>query len=165
MKNYALLDSKGRLLVKGSGLRSRGLELFQREWLEEMLHLLLKGEREKITPLYERYLEDLEKHRMDISRLMKTETLQDALENYRMKVRAKKRNVAAAYEIALTSERSYQPGDQISYYVTGKGAKVKVSENCKLVSQWDREHPDENVDHYRGKLKELYRKFEPFISV
>ncbi|MEK6600671.1 MAG: DNA polymerase domain-containing protein, partial [Candidatus Binatota bacterium] len=37
MKNYALLDQKGRLLIKGSGLRSRGLELFQRQWLEQMM--------------------------------------------------------------------------------------------------------------------------------
>jgi DNA polymerase elongation subunit (family B) len=42
MKNYALLDEHGRLLIKGSGLRSRGLELFQRDWLEQMLMLLLK---------------------------------------------------------------------------------------------------------------------------
>ena len=164
MKNYALLDDKGRLFIKGSGLRSRGLELFQRQWMEEMLLLLLKGEREKIPILYQQYLVDLEGHRMNISRLMKTDTLQDSLENYQLKVKAKKRNVAAAYEIALTSERSYQAGDQISYYVTGKGAKVKVSENCKLASHWNPDQPDENVDHYKGKLKDLYKKFKPFIE-
>lgn len=164
MKNYALLDSKGRLLIKGSGLRSRGLELFQRQWMEKILLLLLKGEREKIPALYERYLDDLEQHRMDISLLMKTETLQDSLESYQMKVKAKKRNVAAPYEIALKSARPYQPGDQISYYVTGEGAKVKINENCKLASQWDAKNPDENVAHYKAKLKELYEKFRPFIE-
>ena len=164
MKNYALLDQKGTLLIKGSGLRSRGLELFQRQWIKEVLLLLLKGEKEKILALYQRYLEDLEQHRMDISLLMKTETLQDSLENYQMKVRAKKRNPAAPYEIALRSERPYQPGDQISYYVTGKGTRVKINENCKLASQWDPKSPDENVEHYKEKLKELYEKFRPFIE-
>ncbi|MBI2988674.1 MAG: DNA polymerase II, partial [Deltaproteobacteria bacterium] len=151
MKNYALLDQKGRLLIKGSGLRSRGLELFQRQWLEEMLLLLLKGEREKIAALYQRYLSDLDQHRMDISLLMKTETLQDSLESYQMKVNARKRNPAAPYEIALRSQRPYQPGDQISYYVTGKGAKVKINENCKLAAHWDAKSPDENVEHYKAK--------------
>ncbi len=164
MKNYALLDQKGRLLIKGSGLRSRGLERFQRKWMEEMLLLLLNGEKEKIASLYDRYVEDLQQHRMDISLLMKTETLQDSLETYQMKVRGKKRNPAAAYEIALRSERPYQPGDQVSYYVTGQGAKVKINENCKLASQWDPKNPDENVEHYKGKLKELYKKFKPFIE-
>ncbi len=101
---------------------------------------------------------------MDISLLMKTETLQDSLETYEMKVREKKRNPAALYEMALRSERRYRPGDQISYYVTGTGAKAKVNENCKLASQWDPKDPDENVEHYKAKLKELYDKFRPFIE-
>jgi len=164
MKNYALLDEKDRLLVKGSGLRSRGMERFQRQWLEEMLLLLLRGEREKIPDLYQKYFQDLEEHRMDISLLMKTESLQDSLDTYQAKIKAKKRNPAAAYELALNSQRPYQPGDQISYYVTGKGAKVKINENSKLASQWDPDHPDENVEHYKGKLKELYEKFKPLIS-
>ena len=164
IKNYALLDDKGRLLIKGSGLRSRGLELFQREWLEEMLMLLLKGEKAKIPELYDRYVEKIEQHGKDISWLMKTETLQDSLDSYQAKVKAKKRNAAAPYELALTAERPYQPGDQISYYVTGSKAKVKINENCKLASQWDPKNPDENVDHYKAKLKELYEKFTPFIE-
>ena len=164
MKNYALLDAKGRLLIKGSGLRSRGLELFQRQWMEKMLLLLLKGEKGKIPPLYQRYVDDLENHRRDISWIAKTETLQDSLDSYQAKVKAKKRNAAAPYELALKAERPYQPGDQISYYVTGTKAKVKISENCKLASQWDPKEPDENVAHYKAKLKELYEKFKPFIE-
>jgi DNA polymerase, archaea type len=164
IKNYALLDENSRLLIKGSGFRSRGLELFQREFLEEMLLLLLKGEPEKISALHQRYMEDIEQHRRDISWLAKVETLQDSLELYRNKLKAKKRNAAAPYELALKSERPYQPGDQISYYVTGSKAKVKISENCKLASHWDPNNPDENVEHYKEKLNELYDKFKPFIE-
>ena len=164
MKNYALLDETGQLLIKGSGLRSRGLELFQRDWLEEMLALLLREERERIPDLYQRYLDDLEHHRKDITWLAKTETLQDSLESYQNKVKAKKRNAAAPYELALKSQRRYQPGDQISYYVTGTKAKVKISENCKIATQWDPNNPDENVEHYKAKLKELYEKFKPWIQ-
>jgi DNA polymerase elongation subunit (family B) len=164
VKNYALLDEHGRLRIKGSGLRSRGLELFQREWLEEMLLLLLKGEKEKIPALYQRYLDDIAHHRKDISWLFKTETLQDSLESYQAKVKAKKRNAAAPYELALKAERPYQPGDQISYYVTGSKAKVKISENCKLAADWNADKPDENVEHYKAKLEELYEKFRPWID-
>ncbi len=164
IKNYALLDENGRLLIKGSGLRSRGLESFQRDWLEEMLTLLLTGEGEKIRDLYQRYLDDLQNHRRDITWLAKTETLQDSLDNYQTKVKAKKRNAAAPYELALKSQRRHQPGDQISYYVTGTKAKVKISENCKLATQWNRQDPDENVEHYKAKLNELYEKFKPWIE-
>jgi DNA polymerase elongation subunit (family B) len=164
MKNYALLDEQGRLLIKGSGLRSRGLEMFQRDWLEQMLSLLLRGEREKVQDLYHRYLDDLEHHRNEISWLAKTETLQDSLDSYQAKVKAKRRNAAAPYELALKSGRRYQPGDQISYYVTGRKARLKISENCKLAAQWNPQDPDENVEHYKAKLNELYEKFRPWID-
>jgi len=164
MKNYALLDEAGRLIIRGSGLRSRGLELFQRRWMEEMFRLALTGEREKVPALLERYRAAFRNHEFDIEMFMKTETLQESLEGYREKVRQKKRNPAAAYALALRAERPYQPGDQISYYVTGRGRKVKVHEHGKLAAEWDPAHPDENVEYYIGKLEELYAKFLPFLE-
>ena len=164
MKNYVLLDGGGKLTIKGSGLRSRGLELFQRHWMEEMFRLLLEGRRAEIRRLVERYLDDFAAHRIRVKQFMKTETLQDSLETYRDKVRAKKRNPSAPYELALQSERPYQPGDQVSYYITGSGLKVKVNEAAKLASHWDPAAPDENVEYYQAKVRELWEKFRPFVE-
>jgi len=164
MKNYALLDEGGRLSITGSGLRSRGLELFQREWMEEMFLHLLKGEPQKIRELTQRYAEAFEQHKFDVRKFMKTETLQDSLDTYREKIRGSKRNPAAAYELALHSARPYQPGDQISYYVSGTSKKVKVHEAAKLASEWDPKNPDENVEYYKAKLVELAEKFRPFFE-
>jgi DNA polymerase I len=164
MKNYALLDEGGRLSITGSGLRSRGLELFQREWMEEMFLHLLKGEPQKIRELTQRYAEAFEQHKFDVRKFMKTETLQDSLDTYREKIRGSKRNPAAAYELALRSARPYQPGDQTSYYVSGTSKKVKVHEAAKLASEWDPKNPDENVEYYKAKLVELAEKFRPFFE-
>jgi DNA polymerase I len=163
MKNYALLDERGEVILKGSGLKSRGLEPFLRAWMEEMFTLLLRGEEQKVDALLARYMEEFEQHQFDVKMFMKTESLQDSLTTYRDKVRTKKRNPSALYELAIQSGRAYQPGDQISYYVAGTGKRVKVHETAKLASQWDRHHPDENVEYYKAKLLELYKKFKPFI--
>lgn len=163
MKNYALLDYDGRLSIKGSGLRSRGLELFQREWMEEMFRLLLTGEPHKIPDLTRRYAEAFERHAFNVRTFMKTETLQDSLDTYRDKLRGSRRNPAAAYELALRAKRPYQPGDQISYYVTGTSKRVKVHEAARLASEWSPEAPDENVEYYKAKLVELAEKFRPFF--
>jgi DNA polymerase, archaea type len=163
MKNYALLDARGRVILKGSGLKSRGLEPFLRAWMEEMFALLLQGEAHRIDALLAKYLEEFEHHQFDVKMFMKTESLQDSLATYREKVRGKKRNPSALYELASQSGRAYQPGDQISYYVAGTGKRVKVHEAAKLASQWDRHNPDENVEYYQAKLLELYKKFKPFI--
>ena len=163
MKNYALLDEKGRMLIKGSALRSRGMEKFLRDFLSEMLHLLLEGKGEKVHELLENYMAKIEKHEMDITRLAKTETLAETLESYKQKVQGGKRNPAALYELALASGRPYRAGDQISYYVTGSKKSVRVYDNCKLAATYDTSRPDENVAYYQDKLLALFKKFLEFL--
>jgi DNA polymerase I len=164
MKNYVLLDETGELTIRGSGLRSRGLERFQRRFMEEMFRLLLEDRRKDIPALLENSKRRIAEHQMPIRELMKTDTLQDSLEVYRQKIGGKRRNVAAAYELALKASRPYNSGDQISYYVSGKGLRVKVSAAAKMVSEYDPAHPDENVEYYQAKLEELYNKFKPYID-
>jgi DNA polymerase I len=164
MKNYVLLDPRGKLLIKGSGLRSRGIELFQRQWMEEMFRLLLSGRRDEIPALVRRWRADFEAHRVAVRQFMKTETLQESPSAYAEKTKAGKRNAGAAYELALKSERPYQAGDQVSYYVAGDGKRVKVNEAAKLAVEWNPAAPDENTAYYVAKLLELYEKFRPLIE-
>ncbi len=164
MKNYVVLDGRGKLLIKGSGLRSRGLELFQRRWMEEMFRLLLTGRRDEIPALVARWEADFLAHRVPLRQFIKTETLQDSLAAYREKLQAGLRSVDAAYELALGSARPYQPGDQISYYVSGEGKRVKVNEAARLAAEWSEAAPDENTAYYVAKLQELYEKFRPLIE-
>jgi DNA polymerase I len=162
-KNYALMDDRGNVTIKGSGLRSRGMEKYLREFLSSMIRLLLQGKEEEIHSLFKGYLNRLEQHQMGISWLAKTETLTESLDTYHKKVAAKKRNPAATYELALASARPYRAGDQVSYYVTGKAKRVRVYENSKLTSDYDPNHPDENVAYYEEKLHSLLKKFQEFL--
>lgn len=164
IKNYVLLDYNDKMRIKGSGLRSRGLELFQRKFMEEMFFLLLKGKASEVEKLMEKYKSEIEGHKWDKKMFTKTDTLKETISSYIDKVKSKKRSAAAAYELAIRSERAYQPGDQISYYVIGTKATVRVFDNCKLASQWDPENPDENIKYYENKLNKLYKKFEPFFT-
>jgi DNA polymerase, archaea type len=164
MKNYALLDVEGKLHVTGSALRSRGLEKFQRQFLEEMLTLALQGEAKKVPQLYEDYCQKIEHGQFPIDVLAKTETLQDTLVAYQEKIAKSARNRSAAYELALKSGRNYQPGDQITYYVTGDGKRVSVYDNCKLATDFNPARRDENIDYYLDKLKSLYKKFAEMLA-
>lgn len=171
IKNYVLLGYDDKMIIKGSGLRSRGLELFQRKFMEEMFFLLLKEDGKQparlrsggVDDLLEKYTEELMNHKWDKKMFIKTETLQESLATYTEKVSKKKRSAAAAYELAIKSEREYQPGDQISYYVIGDKSTVRIFDNCKLASQWNEANPDENIDYYKKKLLSLYDKFKPFF--
>lgn len=162
MKNYALLDYDGKLSIKGSGLKSRGLEKFQREFLKKIIYLMLTGKSGEVEQLYNDYIQKIKEHSLDIDMLAKTETLSESLDSYRQKILKKNRNQAASYELAIKSGRHYQAGDQITFYVTGTKKRVTVYESCKLATEWDRNDPDENVEYYCQKLADLYKKLKPF---
>ncbi|HSY77972.1 MAG TPA: DNA polymerase domain-containing protein [Verrucomicrobiae bacterium] len=164
MKNYVLQDDTGKMTIRGSGLRSRGLERFQRRFMEGMFRLLLADRRGEIPKLHDEYRTRLARHEIGITDLMKTETLQDSLDTYRSKIGDNSRNLAAAYELALKAERPYLPGDQISYYVTGRRATSSVNALAKMAAEYDPAAPDENVEYYQYKLADLYEKFRIFVE-
>lgn len=164
VKNYALLDSEGRLTIKGSGLKSRGLERFQREFLRDMIRLLVEGRPSEVGALRERWNRRIKDHDWAPREFAKTETLQDPLETYREKVEAKKRNRAAAYELAIASGRPFCPGDQVSYYVTGAKKSVTGYQSARLATEWKKESPDENTAYYLAKLDEIWKKFEVYFQ-
>ncbi len=164
-KNYALLTKEGDVIIKGGALKSRGLEKFQRLFLEEMIRLIMQGKPEAIGDLRNEFEKKIRNREWKIDMLMKTDTLQDSLDKYRAKIAGAARNRAAAYELALASGRDYKPGDQISYYIRATPKKVPAYEAAKPASEFDPENRDENVDYYIAKLDELVKKFSGLVAV
>ena len=161
-KNYALLKSDGSLLLKGGALKSRGLELFQRDYLERMIRLLLEDRAAEIPALRDALEKAIRARTIPIEELAKTDTLQDSLGQYQKKISGAARNRSAAYELALKSGRDYQPGDQIKFYITGTKKNVAVHQAAKLLSEWRAEARDENVEYYVAKLNDLAEKYGEF---
>jgi DNA polymerase, archaea type len=164
-KNYALLTKDGDVIIKGGALKSRGLEKFQRVFLEEMIKLIMEGKPEAIPQLRNEFEQKIRNREWKIDMLMKTDTLQDSLEKYRAKIAGSARNRAAAYELALASGRNYKPGDQISYYIKATPKKVPAYEAAKPASEFDPQNRDENVDYYVAKLDDLVKKFSGLTAV
>src|SRR5438093_3836177 len=164
-KNYALLTKDGDVIIKGGALKSRGLEKFQRVFLEEMIKLIMKGKPEAIVDLQNQFEKKIRNREWKIDMLIKTDTLQDSLDKYRAKIASSARNRAAAYELALASGRNYKPGDQISYYIKATPKKVPAYEAAKPASEFDPENRDENVDYYVAKLADLVKKFSGLTAV
>jgi DNA polymerase elongation subunit (family B) len=164
MKTYALLDERGRVQLKGSGFRSRGLEPFQRRIIEEIVRLLLEGKRSQVRGVIDRWLTAFAAHHVPVRQFARTETLQETTDVYRQRVQAGLRPPSAAYELTLAAGLAFQPGDQVSYYVAGRSRNVVVNEQARLASGWDAARPDENVEHYQGKVLEIWDRFRPFTE-
>jgi len=164
LKTYALLDGRGRVTLRGSGFRSRGLEPFQRLLIEEIVRLLLEGRGRDVKAVVDRWLDDFAARRVPPRLFARTETLGETLDSYRERVRAGERNPSAAYELALVAGREWQPGDQVSYYVAGRGTGVTVADQARLLSAWSPERRDENVEYYQAKVLEVWERFRRFAE-
>jgi DNA polymerase elongation subunit (family B) len=164
LKTYALLDERGRLLLKGSAFRSRGLEPFQRQLIEEIVRLLVTGRTGDVKAVVDRWLADFAARRVPPRLFARTETLGESPEAYRARVVAGERPASAAHELALASGREWQAGDQVSYYVAGRGAGVTVADHARLLSAWDPARPDENVEYYQAKVWEVWTRFRRFTE-
>jgi DNA polymerase elongation subunit (family B) len=164
LKTYALLDAQGRVSLRGSGFRSRGLEPFQRQLIEEIVGLLLADRGAEVQGVVDRWMAGFAARRVPARAFARTETLHETLEAYQAAVAAGARSPSAAYELAKGSGRAWQPGDQISYYVAGRGTGVTVNEAAKLLAAWDAARPDENVEYYQAKVLEVWERFRPFAE-
>jgi DNA polymerase elongation subunit (family B) len=162
-KNYALLSEDGKLSIKGAALKSRGLEKFQRVFIERAVRALLEGKPETIPAMHNEFAKALRERVWEPEMFAKNEALQDSLEAYQKKIAASSRNRSAAFELALRSGRKMQAGDRVSYYITGTKKTVKAYESAKLVAEWDPKNRDENTAYYLAKLDELAAKFEAFV--
>ncbi len=162
-KNYALLSKDGKLSIKGAALKSRGLEKFQRVFIERAVRALCEGKPEVIPAMHAEFAKALRERTWEPEMFVKTEALQDSLEAYQRKITASSRNRSAAFELALRSGRKMQAGDRVTYYITGTKKTVKAYESAKLVEEWDPKNRDENTAYYLAKLDELAGKFEAFV--
>lgn len=162
-KNYALQEYDGRIIIKGSGLRSRGVEPYVREFMRDVIELLLTGKAGMVERLYQEYVSRLRSRDVDVAWVARSETLNESTESYQAKLRSGKRNRSAAFEIAVASGKPHHSGDRVSYYVSGSGKDATAYEACRPLTAYDPVHPDINVQYYVEKLRHVQKRFEPFL--
>ncbi|MDD2270840.1 MAG: DNA polymerase domain-containing protein [Desulfuromonadaceae bacterium] len=162
-KNYALQDYAGRIIIKGSGLRSRGLEPYLREFMREVIACLLAGKGGAVAQLFDSYAARLRSRTLDVAWVARSESLNESPDSYKEKVRSGKRNRSAAFEIAIASDRPFRAGDRVSYYISGSGREATAYEQGRSVSAFDPTRPDINVLYYVQKLRHVQKRFEPFL--
>ena len=161
---FALLENDGILFYRGNSFTSRNREPFLREFLVEAARLLLTDQGQAVEQLYERFVRRLAETGCPVTWVMRSERLPDSREVYEQAVANKKRNRAAAYELAIAKRGTWQSGDTINYYVTGYLKNCVVHENCKLVTDFDPQQPDLNRPWYLERLHQLFKQLQPFLA-
>lgn len=144
VKNYALLDYDGRLVVRGGALRSSRSEPFAEAWLKQALLLLLQGDVPGVRRSFLKTVAGLEAR-------------QYALEDVAIRVRTTKNS--EQYAASSRSEAIYEALLNSGYQHWSKGEKVRIyranNGQWRLLGEVE-SNRDYDVRHYVQVLRESY---------
>ena len=163
-KNYALYDGK-KVILRGSALRSRGIEPYLKKLSRQLLRYLVGAESETPLTLLGEYRRQLAGRALPVTEVAKSESLSmnpDAYERF-MAEGGKPRRASA--EAALKMNPRPRMGERVAYYI---GPKQKGQ-----TSDWQRARPIELFDavlspydesYYLDKIDDWVERYGKFIG-
>jgi hypothetical protein len=150
MKNYALLPSDGKLIVKGAGLKASDLEPAFADFLKEGLAYLLSGDIKGLRACYENLVEGIRNGSIEIFKLAKTTRLSKSVTEYQRDHKATQPHYEALIQAGITDLKK---DATVSYY--------KAKGGWKLTSEYSN---DLDQYHYINRLDQTTRRFEKAFS-
>ncbi|TVR49556.1 MAG: DNA polymerase [Puniceicoccaceae bacterium] len=163
-KNYALLDGD-RIIVRGSALRSRGMEPFLRELTRLLIRNLLGAGGPSAAERLAELREQIPARRIPIGHLAKSEILSQNPEVYRRAMEAGGKPRRASAEAALQLAGRPRMGDRVAYYIVG-GAKPRTPDwqRARPVELYDAETAPYDADYYLKKLDDWAKRYATFLD-
>jgi DNA polymerase elongation subunit (family B) len=164
-KNYALLE-EGRVTLRGSALRSRGIEPYLKKLTDSLIGFLLGVSEESPVGLIDGYRRGLADRSLPVAEIAKGEILGMNPEAYERFIAGGGKPRRASAEAALQMPQRPRMGERVTYYITPK-QKGRTSD-------WQRARPLElydpvaapyDPDHYSGKLDDWIERYGRFIGV
>lgn len=164
-KNYALYDGE-KIILRGSALRSRGIEPYLKKLSDRLIHFLLGATTESPMALVDEYRRQILTGAIAIEELAKSETLSQNPDAYERWIAEGGKPRRASSEAALQLVPRPRMGDRVSYYITAK-AKGRTSD-------WQRARPRALHDaatasydpvYYTDKLDDWLVRYGPLLGV
>ncbi|MGH6630669.1 MAG: hypothetical protein ACREB3_13140, partial [Burkholderiales bacterium] len=163
-KNYALA-SGGRITLRGSALRSRGIEPFLKRLGDQLIAHLLGVSAVSPLALLPELRTRIASGELPVAELAKTETLSQNPDAYAQWVAGGGKPRRAALEVALQMQPRPRMGERVTYYI---GPRTKG-----LTNDWQRAHPIGRFDarqapydsqHYLAKIDDWLDRYGRFLG-
>jgi DNA polymerase elongation subunit (family B) len=165
MKNYALYDGK-RITLRGSALRSRGMEPYLKKLSNQLITFLLGVSPDSPLVLLEDYRQRLAARAMPVEELAKSETLNQNPEAYERFMAEGGKPRRASAEAALQLTPRPRMGERVSYYITAK-AKGKTNDwqRARALALHDASAAPYDPVYYTDKLDDWLERYGSFLVV
>ena len=179
-KNYALLTDKGKVKLTGNTIKSKKLQTYVAEFLDQGLRMLLDGKGSEFLDSYYQYIDDLFNQRIPLAKIANKARVKQSIEDYKKHVTKRTKSGSlmsrqAHMELAIENNLQVGLGDTIYYVNNGqrkshgdvqkKGDEITL--NCYLVDEKEMiENPDMvgqyNVPRY---IAAFNKRIEPLLVV
>ncbi|GAB5561487.1 MAG: DNA polymerase domain-containing protein [Synoicihabitans sp.] len=163
-KNYALFDGS-KIILKGSALRSRGIEPFLKRLSQSLISHLLGAGGESPTELVLKYRREIPAFETPIQDLAKTESLNQNPETYARFVAEGGKPRRAVAEVSLKMNPPARMGDRISYYILPKQKGQTTNwQRARALQNYDPLNAPYDPAFYLKKLEDWVVKYRPFLN-
>ncbi len=164
-KNYALA-AKGEVTLRGSALRSRGIEPFLKRLGDQLIAFLLGVSAESPVAEITRLRRAIAAREQPVSDLAKAESLSQNPDAYEQWVAGGGKPRRAAAEVALRMNPRPRMGERVSYYI-GPKAKGQNSDwqRAQPLAGFDAVRAPYDPDYYLVKIDDWLERYGRFIGV
>jgi DNA polymerase elongation subunit (family B) len=164
-KNYALYDGR-KIIIRGSALRSRGIEPYLKKLSDQLIRFLLGASPDSPLPLMEDYRRRIADRTATVQELAKSETLGQNSDAYERFVAEGGKPRRAAAEAALQLKPRPRMGERVSYYVTAKTkGQTNDWQRSRPVSLYDPIAAPYDPSYYLDKLDDWLERYAVFLGV
>mgnify|MGYP001178335571 CR=1 FL=1 len=164
-KNYALYDGQ-KITLKGSALRSRGIEPFLKKLSDQLIRYLLGADSEKPEERLAQYRQSITDGTMPVSELAKSEILSQNPDAYEQHIAAGGKPRRASAEVALRMNPRPRMGDRVNYYILPK-QKGQTSDwqRARSLSEFDPQSAPYDPSYYLKKLDDWQERYAAFLDI
>ena len=137
-KNYAVMDSKGKIKLTGNSIKSKKLPLYIEEFLDNGVKMLLKGDGKSFVEYYYEYLQKISDKKIPLSKIAQRAKVKLTIDDYikRLNTKTKSGNSMsrmAHLELAIKNNLNVNLGDVIMY--VNNGTKASQGDVQKMTAK------------------------------
>ena len=123
-KNYAVMDSKGKIKLTGNSIKSKKLPLYIEEFLDKGIKLLLEGNGKEFVEYYYEYVQKIYDKEIALSKIAQRAKVKMSIDDYKKRLTTKTKSGnsmsrMAHMELAIQNNLNVNLGDVIMYVNNG----------------------------------------------
>lgn len=163
-KNYALLSSE-KVIIRGSALRSRGMEPFLKDLTQTLIHWLLDPASPDPRMIIQQLREALTHRTLPVEQLAKSEFLGSAPDTYQKQADAGLKPRRASLEAALQKSPLPAMGDLVRFFIVqGDGTRQPDWQRAAPLESFDPVEKPYDSGYYLKRLDTWEKRYAEFLS-